>query len=298
VLRRVAIAALPAVAAAAVVTVIIGSESGRPRATPVAAHARTERAAGAAAGARTASRRPLRTPPNEVRGAAARRLPVPILMYHVIADPPSGTPYPGLWVRPRLFAAEMAALRRAGYWAISLRQAWRAWTRGAPLPPKPVVVSFDDGYLGDYTHARPVLRRLGWPGVLNLELDNVGRRNLDAREVRALIADGWELDSHTIHHPDLTTVSDARLKYELVASRRAISQRFGVSPEFFCYPYGRYNARVEAAVARAGYRAATTENEGYATAATPPFELPRMRVQSVDTPAGLLARLRAERPRS
>jgi peptidoglycan/xylan/chitin deacetylase (PgdA/CDA1 family) len=222
-------------------------------------------------------------------------MPIPILMYHVIADPPPATPNIGLWVRPQVFAAEMRALHRAGYWAIGLRQAWRAWTHGGPLPRKPVVVSFDDGYLGDYTHARPVLRRLGWPGVLNLELHNVRRGDLTARQVRALIADGWEVDSHTIDHPDLTTVGDARLAYELVASRHAIARRFGVVPEFFCYPYGRYDARVEAAAQRAGYLAATTEDPGYATA-TKPFALPRVRVQGTDTAASLLARLRAERP--
>jgi peptidoglycan/xylan/chitin deacetylase (PgdA/CDA1 family) len=242
--------------------------------------------------------RPLRTPPSEVRGAAARRMPIPILMYHVVANPPLGSPYAGLWVRPRVFAAEMAALRRAGYWAISLRQAWRAWTRGGALPRKPMVVSFDDGYLGDYTHVRPVLRRLGWPGVLNLAIQNVGPRNLRARQVRRLIAEGWEVDSHTVDHPDLTTLSGTGVAYELGASRRAIAKRFGVTAEFFCYPYGRYDGRIEAAVARAGYRAATTENEGYATGATPPFALPRVRVQGSDTPAGLLALLSAERPRT
>jgi len=293
--RRLAIASLPILAAAAVLVVAIGSESGHPRRSPVAAHAATKPAALTAPGVRHG---PLRRPPREVTGAAARRMPVPILMYHVVADPSPGVAFPGLWVRPRLFAAEMAAFHRAGYWAISLRQAWRAWTRGGPLPRKPLVISFDDGYLGDYTHARPVLRRLGWPGVLNLALQNVSRRNLDAREVRALVANGWELDSHTINHPDLTTSSDTRVAYELVASRRTITRRFGVTPEFFCYPYGHYDARVEAAVARAGYRAATTENEGYATASTPPFALPRVRVQGSDTPATLLARLSAERPRT
>ena len=293
-LRRLAIASLPVLAAAAVLAVVVGWESGRPRAAPVAAHA--SRGPAHAPPARAHAWR-LPAAPAQVRGAAARQLAIPILMYHVVADPRPGTAYPGLWVRPSAFAAEMAGLRRAGYWGISLRQAWRAWTRGGPLPRRPVVVSFDDGYLGDYTHARPVLRRLGWPGVLNLALRNVGPHNLRAREVRALIADGWEIDSHTIDHSDLTVVDDARVKYELVASGRVIRRRFGVTPEFFCYPYGHYDARVEAAVARAGYRAATTENEGYATAATP-FALPRVRVQGSDTPRTLLARLQAELPRA
>jgi peptidoglycan/xylan/chitin deacetylase (PgdA/CDA1 family) len=284
--RRLAIACLPALAAGVILALVIGSESGRPRATPIAAHARSPRA-----------EPPLPAAPNDVRGSAARRMPIPILMYHVVANRPPGSPYPGLWVRPRVFGAQMAALRRAGYWAISLGQAWRAWTRGGPLPRTPVVVSFDDGYLGDYTHARPVLRRLGWPGVLNLELDNVRPGDLDARQLRALIADGWEIDSHTIDHPDLTKLGGRRLAYELVASRRELERRFGVRADFFCYPYGRYDASVERAVARAGYRAATTEDDGYATAATP-FALPRVRVQGGETPAELLARLRAERPRS
>jgi peptidoglycan/xylan/chitin deacetylase (PgdA/CDA1 family) len=293
--RRIAITSLPVLAAAAVLGVVIGSESGHPRPLPIAANAQT----GPAARAPVVAQRTRRLPaaPAQIRGAAARRMPIPILMYHVVAQPRPATPYIGLWVRPTAFASQMDALRRAGYWAISLRQAWRAWTRGGPLPRKPVVVSFDDGYLGDYTHARPVLRRLGWPGVLNLALQNVRRGDLDSRQVRALIADGWEIDSHTINHPDLRTASDAQLTHELVGSRRAIEHRFGLTPEFFCYPYGHYDARIEAAVARAGYLAATTENEGYATAATP-FALPRVRVQGSDTAAALLARLQTELPRA
>jgi peptidoglycan/xylan/chitin deacetylase (PgdA/CDA1 family) len=160
-----------------------------------------------------------------------------------------------------------------------------------------VVVSFDDGYRGDYTHARPVLQRLGWPGVLNLELDNVDAPNLRASEVRGLIRSGWEIASHTIHHPDLTAVSAARVRYELTASRSELRRRFGVRADFFCYPFGHYNATVEAAVRAAGYLAATTEDEGWATPAAP-FALRRVRVDGSDTAATLLARLAAERPPS
>lgn len=214
-------------------------------------------------------------------------------MYHVIATPPPGVAYPQLWVTPVAFGAQMRALRRAGYWAITLRQAWRAWTRGDALPRSPVVISFDDGYLGDYTHARPVLRALGWPGVLNLALQNVGRGNLSAREVRMLIRDGWEIDSHTINHVDLTAAPPSTVRHELVASRRELRRRFGVAGEFFCYPYGHYDAAVEAAVKAAGYRAATTEVEGFAHPGDP-YALPRVRVEGTDTAATLLERMRAE----
>src|SRR3954447_11444469 len=117
-----------------------------------------------------APRRPATGPPRPrlalwqpaIGGAAARRAAIPILMYHVVSAAPPGAPYPELWVAQRTFAREMRALRRRGYQAITLATAVRAWRRGGPLPRRPVVLTFDDGYRSDYTHAAPVLRRLGW----------------------------------------------------------------------------------------------------------------------------------------
>ena len=229
--------------------------------------------------------------PTDVRGARSRRMPVPILMYHVIAGAPPGAANARLWVKHETFAAEMQALQRAGYHAITLRQAFDAWQHGGPLPRKPVVVSFDDGYLSQYRFARPVLRRLGWPGVLNLELRNLGKGGLSEHQVHVLLANGWELDSHTLTHPDLTTVPDAQLRAELAGSRRELRRRFGASvAEFFCYPSGRYDERVLAAVRAAGYRGATTVDEGLGTR-NEPFTLKRVRVNADDTPEALVARL-------
>jgi peptidoglycan/xylan/chitin deacetylase (PgdA/CDA1 family) len=114
--------------------------------------------------------------------------------------------------------------------------------------------------------------------------------------VRGLIRAGWEIDSHTITHPDLTTVSAQQLRTELVSSKQQIRHRFKLPARFFCYPAGRYDARVEAAVRAAGYLAATTEVEAYATPQSDPYALPRIRVNNSDTPASLLARLNAEHP--
>jgi peptidoglycan/xylan/chitin deacetylase (PgdA/CDA1 family) len=158
------------------------------------------------------------------------------------------------------------------------------------------VISFDDGYLSDFTHARPVLRRLGWPGVLNLVLDNLGPGGITAHQVRGLIASGWEIDSHTLTHPDLTSLPAIALRRELIQSRAEIWRRFGQPAHFFCYPVGRYDARVIAAVRAAGYRAATTEDEGFGVG-NERYVLKRVRVNGSDTPASLLARLRAGRPR-
>src|SRR5689334_3010261 len=94
-------------------------------------------------------------PPRIVKGPHNR--PVPILMYHVISPPQPGAPYPELYTPQKIFAAQMQALARRGYHGVTLRQVDQYWHRGHALPSRPVVVSFDDGYLSHYTHARPVL---------------------------------------------------------------------------------------------------------------------------------------------
>lgn len=222
-----------------------------------------------------------------------RNAPVPILMYHVIADPPAGTPYPELWVSPVAFAHQVAALAHAGYHATTLQTVWRAWHGHGAMPRHPIVVSFDDGYESQSTRARRTLDGLGWPGVLNLAVKNVGiAGGLSRVEVRAMMRDGWEIDAHTISHVDLTTLDAQRLTHEVAGSRAWLHKAFGVPVDFFCYPAGRYDPAVEAAVRAAGYHGATTENPGIAAHQQDPYALPRVRVTPSMTPAGLLNELR------
>src|SRR5207248_1625243 len=112
---------------------------------------------------------------------------VPILMYHVLGVPSASAPYPDLYVKPSDLAGQMQWLASRGYHAVTLGQVFRYWHSGIALPAKPIVVSFDDGYLSDYTVAMPTLRRHGWPGVLSLIVDNVRPGDLTALQVRRLI---------------------------------------------------------------------------------------------------------------
>ena len=227
------------------------------------------------------------------RATGSYRGGVPILMYHVVTAPPAGVAYSELWTPRETFAATIDLLKRSGYRGVTLGQVWRAWHGGLGLPAHPVVVSFDDGYLSHVTHAKPVLRAAGWPGVLNLEGKNIGPGGLTRRQVRTLIAAGWEIDSHTLTHPDLRALDEAGLRRELAGSRALLRRDFGVPVDFFCYPAGRYDARVEAAVRAAGYQAATTVDPGIASASADPFALPRIRVNGTDSPATVLAHLRS-----
>ncbi|HKG38232.1 MAG TPA: polysaccharide deacetylase family protein [Conexibacter sp.] len=221
--------------------------------------------------------------------------PVPILMYHVVSDPFPDSPYPDLYVPRAEFEEQMQALKDAGYTAVTLQEAWDSWHDDGPLPAKPVVVSFDDGYHSHLANALPVLRALGWPGVLNLELKNIrSDYGLTAPQVRELIAAGWELDSHTIDHPDLTTVDAATLQREVADSRAQLKRRFGVPVNFFCYPAGRYDDTVVAAVQAAGYLAATTTEPGLAQPdEADRFTLHRVRVNNGVSGSALIAQLAA-----
>lgn len=218
---------------------------------------------------------------------------VPILMYHVIAKPPTGAPYPDLFVPQPEFAAQMQWLASHAYRAVTLDRVYSYWHGGAELPRKPVVLTFDDGSASIRRNALPVLRKLRWPGVLNLKLGNVrSRGGITPAQIRALLGAGWELDSHTITHPDLTSLSAAALEHELNDSRWMIQRQFHVPANFFCYPSGRYDARVVAAVQAAGYLGATTTRSGLGRRSEP-FTLARVRVDGGDGAAGLRAKLKA-----
>jgi len=218
--------------------------------------------------------------------------PVPILMYHVIAAPPAGVPFPDLFVRPDDFTAEMEWLAKKRFHAVTLHQVYEYWHSGGPLPQRPIVISFDDGYLSQATHALPELRKLHWPGVLNLKVNAVQKYNLPFWRVRTLIAAGWEVDAHTITHPDLTKVDDRRLWDEVHGSRVDLRHMFHVPADFFCYPSGRYDAHVIDAVRRAGYLAATTTNYGLARPASP-YTLSRVRINGSDGLLGFEHKLEA-----
>jgi peptidoglycan/xylan/chitin deacetylase (PgdA/CDA1 family) len=219
--------------------------------------------------------------------------PVPILMYHVVTTPPANAPYPELYVPRASFAAEVAWLARHGYRAVTLQEVFDAWRGARTLPAKPIVLSFDDGYLSQVRNALPVLKARGWPGVLNLEVRNLQPVwGIRPPGIRKLIRAGWEIDAHTLTHPDLTTVGAAQLRDEVAGSREAIRKRFHVPVNFFCYPAGRYDDTVIAAVQAAGYLGATTTNYGLAKPSEL-YTLDRVRINGTDSISAFAQKIEA-----
>jgi peptidoglycan/xylan/chitin deacetylase (PgdA/CDA1 family) len=200
--------------------------------------------------------------------------PVPILEYHVLGEAPADAPYPELYVARPEFRHQLEWLDQHGYEAVTLEQVEDAWYHGGTLPAKPVVLSFDDGYRPQFTFALPQLRKHGWAGLLNLKAEG---SDLYESNVRAMIDAGWELAAHTIHHSDLTTLDAVALEEEVAGSRRILRREYGVPVKNFCYPAGKFDETVIAAVEAAGYVGATTEIPGYASREAP-YELARFEI--------------------
>jgi peptidoglycan/xylan/chitin deacetylase (PgdA/CDA1 family) len=231
------------------------------------------------------------------RGTAS----VPVLMYHVIAAPPSGAPFPGLYVQPQEFAAQMQALKQAGWHAVTLDQLRAYWTRGARLPAgKPIVITFDNGYHSQYAEALPVLRKMGWVADENIQLSGLppSQGGLTNGEIKAMVNAGWELDTQGISHADLITLDAQELHYQIATARKTIQRRYGVPVNWFCYPSGHYDATVINAVRAAGYVGSTTVIPGWAGPANDPYRLPRLRVLGGTSPASLITQIADNRTAS
>ena len=294
--RALALGALVVVAAAAVaVAVAAGSGAGgTSSATSIShggpRHPVTAKARSAAAARRgTAAAGPTGPPGHE---------PVPILMYHVIAAPPAGAPFPGLYVEPQLFSEQMQALKQAGWHAVTQDQVEAYWRHGVPLGPgKPIVLTFDNGYQSQYTHALPVLQRLGWPAVENIQLSGLppSQGGLLQRQIKGMVAAGWELDTQGFSHADLIALDESELHYQVAVARKAVQQRYGVPVNWFCYPSGHYDDKVVAEVKAAGYTGSTTVVPGWAHASDDPYRLHRLRVLGGTSPQELLSEIDAIR---
>lgn len=236
------------------------------------------------------------TPKPAVVRHGPRRTAVPILMYHLVNTPPPGTAYPELWVPAASFRQQVQALANAGYHGVTIDQVLANWKHRIALPAKPIVFSFDDGYGSQARNAMPILRTHGWPGVLFLEVKNLTvAGGITKAQVRRLMQAGWEIDAHTITHPDLTTLDASSLRNEVSGSRAALRRDFHVPVDNFAYPAGRHDAATEAAVRAAGFQTAVTTDLGLAHIDGNPTTLPRVRVNGTDSAAAVLQAVQSAR---
>jgi peptidoglycan/xylan/chitin deacetylase (PgdA/CDA1 family) len=212
----------------------------------------------------------------------ARTLRVPIVMYHRVGAEPSGSAMTdALTVPTAEFAAQMEWLRRAGYRAIGPQRLLDALQRGAPLPRRPIVITFDDGYRDVLWNAAPILHRLHMPAtayVITARISGADPSFLTWRMLRQLERYGFAIGSHTEHHVELTTVPRLVAFQELVRSRVVLERGLHRPVRWLSYPAGRFDPAVVAMARTAGYRLAVTTRPGVLQDAARPLELHRIEV--------------------
>jgi peptidoglycan/xylan/chitin deacetylase (PgdA/CDA1 family) len=237
---------------------------------------------------RTARRVPALTPPAD---PAANSVHVPVLTYHRVV-PVSAVGELDLKVDPANFAAEMQTLVDHGYHAITQTQLFRALYQHAALPPHPVIISVDDGYVDDVRTILPVLQRLHLVGTFFVITGRMTEPGfLSAAQIRQLDRAGMDVEDHTAHHVDLRLLTGTELQAETAGSRQVLEHVVGHPVYAFAYPFGYYNSQVIAAVRGAGFTFAYTTDGGITETTASPFTFPRIHVGRSMTPSGLLAEL-------
>jgi peptidoglycan/xylan/chitin deacetylase (PgdA/CDA1 family) len=190
---------------------------------------------------------------------------VPILMYHHVGEldsRPSMMDYQ-VTVTADDFDAQINHIVRLGYTPITLDQLAAHFDHEAPLPDYPIVLTFDDGYDEHFAFVTRVLTHYAVAATFFVYTDAVGlAEHLSWDEMRLMQSAGMDIQSHTLTHPDLRRLDDDALAHELRESKRIIEHNLGTPVTSLAYPYGLYDARVEAAARSAGYRLAMTTDPG------------------------------------
>jgi peptidoglycan/xylan/chitin deacetylase (PgdA/CDA1 family) len=193
----------------------------------------------------------------------AHTIQLPILMYHYIRTPPSPlVDILGyrLSVAPAVFEAQMSWLAANGYHPVTFDDVRAYFSGSRPLPPRPVVITFDDGYADLYTTAFPILKEHGFKAVAYIVSGFVGwPQYVTKDQILELDQYGIEIASHTVSHPNLARASMASVTFQVTASKHWLEALLGHPVLDFAYPSGQYNAQVIQALKAAGYDTAVTE---------------------------------------
>jgi peptidoglycan/xylan/chitin deacetylase (PgdA/CDA1 family) len=227
---------------------------------------------------------PLPTPANGLTATVK----VPILMYHYISDPPEDADIyrEDLSVTPAAFREQLQYLADNGYTPIDLYDLSLAVTRQKALPPKPVILTFDDGYLDQYTNAFPLLQEFGFTGtffIITGFVDNQNPAYMSWPMITQMGAAGMRIESHSRSHPDLSEAGRDELIWQILGSQETLAAHIGYTPRFFCYPGGRYSDETIEMLQELDFWGAVTTAGGVMHTYADRYEWSRVRMRNTTT---------------
>ena len=198
---------------------------------------------------------------------------VPILYYHSVMLLDGNE----LRMPPKVFEAQMAYLQDKGYHSISLEQLYQASYKGGNLPEKPIVITFDDGYVDNYTTAFPIVTKHGFTATIFMVTSYIdGEGFMSWQQLKEVVAKGWEIEGHTTNHPFLTKKDPSTVLSELNLSKELLEKELRQPVNYFAYPFGDLNAKVVQAVKDTGYLMALTTEKGWADGKADAWHLHRV----------------------
>jgi len=186
------------------------------------------------------------------------RVSVPILAYHRInntLDP--------MTVKPEDFETQLQYLQNEGYTSVTLDEAIAFMQGTGTLPPKPIVITFDDGYEDNQRIAVPILRKYGFKAIIFVITDNIGKPDyLTWQQLKTVQERAISIGSHTMTHADLAKLQSAEIAQEVRNSKESLEKGLGTAADFIAYPYGSYNQRVVNTLLETGYKGACSGKVG------------------------------------
>lgn len=221
-----------------------------------------------------------------------RRIHVPILMYHYVSElPPNADDLRvGLTLSPALFESHLQYLRANGYQTISLTDLHNALLYGYELPPKPVILTFDDGYIDHYTVVLPLLRQYEFTGtffIITQFIDEGRNGYLNWTQIQEMGEAGMAIEAHTKTHPDLSNRDIPFLVYQIMGSIETLNANLSTPARMFAYPAGRYDDLTLQLIATTPIQRAVTTQRGALHTTDNWFEVTRLRVTNQTGAAGL-----------
>jgi peptidoglycan/xylan/chitin deacetylase (PgdA/CDA1 family) len=202
---------------------------------------------------------------------------IPVLMYHSINFDPKN-PQNILRVPKDKFAAEMKWLHDNEYTTLSLDELYNAVSNNKPVAEKSVVLTFDDGYGDNYDNALPVIKQYGFKATVFMISSKVGDSKngyLTAAQIKEMDKNGMHIECHTVHHPDLSTLSYNQQYNELSKSKADLEALLGRPVDYIAYPSGKYNSSSIKAAKAIGYKLCFKMNGGIASISSSRYEFPR-----------------------
>lgn len=215
---------------------------------------------------------------------------VMVLNYHKVEDVNIS-----LSVNVADFDAQMAYLKEHNFHTIGPAEFIAAMKGDGTLPENPVIITFDDGYLDNYTNAYPILKKYGFKGMIFVIPSFMDQGNMyyfTWDQAKEMEANGISIESHTLSHSSMTELSDEQLRTELSESKKRIETMLGKKVSFVAYPTGTYNLHIAQLVKEAGYEGAFTIKYGNVDRASNMYALERVPIfHTADTFASFLERI-------